>query len=213
MQTYINKLDMLLQTHNVCKSHGIEHAIAVLNHAKNAICSSPDPIEQYQFAIELSALLHDADDKKFFPMNNNYENTRLILKDLDDEIVELVIRMISLVSASVNGDSVPEDVVENKWMLIPRYSDRLEAIGVIGIRRAYVYNCTIKCKTFDELTPKLTSDDEIIKLAKLRYQTYNGNSRTMIDHLYDKLIAVGLANDIISNDYLTITARERVQPF
>jgi hypothetical protein len=35
----------------------------------------------------------------------------------------------------------------------------------------------------------------------------------MIDHLYDKLIAVGLANDIISNDYLTITARERVQPF
>ena len=37
-----------------------------------------------------------------------------------------------LVSASKNGDNIPKAISNKLWMLIPRYSDRLEAIGIIG---------------------------------------------------------------------------------
>ncbi len=48
------------------------------------------------------------------------------------EFVDLVLEMISLVSCSKNVDSLPPTVGET-WKLIPRYADRLEAIGEPGL--------------------------------------------------------------------------------
>ena len=44
---------------------------------------------------------------------------------MDNDSVNLIIKMISLVSSAVNGDNIPYNIEE--WMLYPRYSDRLEA--------------------------------------------------------------------------------------
>ena len=52
--------------------------------------------------------------------------------------------MVSLVSSSKNGDRIPEDAINNEWLLYPRYADRLEAIGIIGIERCYQYALTSK---------------------------------------------------------------------
>ena len=66
--------------------------------------------------MELAALLHDADDKKYFPKNKRYENARSIMdkvlkKKADTFDIALVKKeaceMISYVSASDNGNSVP----------------------------------------------------------------------------------------------------------
>jgi hypothetical protein len=48
--------------------------------------------------------------------------------------------MINLVSASKNGNNIPIDAQYYPELLWPRYADRVEAIGKIGIIRCYLYN-------------------------------------------------------------------------
>jgi hypothetical protein len=45
--------------------------------------------------------------------------------------------MISYVSASANGNRVPERAESEPYLLWPRWCDRLEAIGPIGAVRCY----------------------------------------------------------------------------
>lgn len=197
MDNYIYKLNIILSTHNVCLSHGITHAIAVMNHAENALNQAENTLNQATFkfdekikrCVKLAALLHDADDRKFFPNNQNYENLRQILDDLPSDEVELIIRMVSLVSSSKNGDRIPEDAIKNEWLLYPRYADRLEAIGIIGIERCYQYALTSKNPFYISTTPFVTTEEELWNVANIeRYNRYTGFSDSMIDHYYDKLL-------------------------
>jgi HD superfamily phosphodiesterase len=128
---YIKVLDRILTTHNVCTSHGTRHAIAVSLHAINALKENSYPITQTEsLAIVLAALLHDADDHKFFPKNDNYQNLRSILQSEPEtskyDFIELVVYMVGLVSSSANGDNIPHEIHKDSsyWKLIPRYADR-----------------------------------------------------------------------------------------
>ena len=56
---------------------------------------------------------------------------------VDDETANEVLVMISHVSASKNGNRVPECAKSEPEMLWPRFCDRLEAIGFIGALRCY----------------------------------------------------------------------------
>jgi len=104
---------------------------------------SVDP--EKELALKLGALLHDADDKKYFPENKSYENATSILdrslknqEGIDAEVVKaLTFEMISYVSASDNGNAVPARALENPELLWVRYSDRLEAIGTVGAVRCW----------------------------------------------------------------------------
>ena len=209
-QQYIESLESIINEHNVCKSHGIEHAKTVMDHSFKALESENTLSEIDKEAVILASLLHDADDKKFFPNNIDNENTRKILSDKSNDFIGLVIQMINLVSSSTNRDNIPDEIKDKQWMLIPRYSDRLEAIGKIGIKRCYEYNKTKRTPSFIDSTPKLQTEDEIIKLSLEKYQTYKGSSVSIIDHFYDKLIAT--CNFPIENEYLKDEAVKRKQP-
>ena len=45
-----------------------------------------------------------------FIQNSNYENLRTILSGRGDSLIQLVIDMVELVSASKNGDSIPDRI-------------------------------------------------------------------------------------------------------
>jgi uncharacterized protein len=190
MYRYIGRLNKILTTHNVCPSHGIDHAIAVMNHAENALNHATFKFdERIKRCVLLAALLHDADDRKFFSDNLNYENLRQVLSESPSDEVDLIIRMVSLVSSSKNGDRIPEDAVDNEWLLYPRYADRLEAIGLIGVERCYQYALTTKNPLYVATTPCVTTEEEMWQVATIeRYNRYNGVSDSMIDHYYDKLL-------------------------
>ena len=49
-------------------------------HAFNALEDYPLLEHENKLAVLMAALLHDADDGKFFPDNHDYENLRNILK-------------------------------------------------------------------------------------------------------------------------------------
>ncbi len=130
-------------------SHGWAHVEAVYNHAAKA-CSSRHPNTppltcQDCMEVKVAALLHDMDDRKYFPHNKGCENARAIMAEAgltDAAAVERVVEMIELVSCSANGNRVPSHIAEaGAWhRLIPRWADRLEAVGPVGVVRCYRYN-------------------------------------------------------------------------
>lgn len=212
----VNLLGDILEEKNVSPCHGIEHARIVMYHAFNALEDYPDISEEDKLAVLLAALLHDADDGKFFPTHHNYENLRRILRDngKSPAFIEKVAYMVSIVSASKNGDNIPPEVVGKEWMLIPRYADRLEAIGMIGIERCLTYTINVsKMPLYIATTPRPTTEKEIWALAtEERYAQYSkgAKSKSMIDHYYDKLIRLSVFP--IKNKYFDAECEVRRRP-
>lgn len=211
-KSYIEQLAKILDDNHVCSSHGITHAINVLNHAQNALQFIVLD-ENKQLLVLLASLFHDADDHKFFPDNEDFDNLQKIMLDHyhSKEDIELVKRMVDLVSSSKNGDNIPYDIIGKEWMLIPRYSDRLEALGEIGIVRCYQYNITSNAQLFVKTTPRPVKEEDIWKYATIeRYNLYNGISDSMVDHYYDKLLRASIFP--IRNPYFDKETSIRIKP-
>ena len=178
-----------------------------------------------KLSLRLAALLHEADDHKYFPDNDKFQNAKRICRESilssvsdRERIISDVILMISLVSASVNGNSVPEAARSDPTLLWPRWCDRLESIGVIGAVRCYQY---AREKGTEPLmldsTPRPRSEEEVWQYVTedrwTHYQSSGGQSASMIDHYYDKLLHVAnFAPEVVQSSYLVGEARRRVAP-
>lgn len=194
-------------------SHGVLHAQTVMQHVEKALEYDPDPTENERLSILLAALLHDADDHKYFPESKDLENARLVLEKLKviEEVRDLVLKMIRLVSCSKNGNS--REGVEYEWMLYPRYGDRLEALGEIGLVRCWLYTKHVHRPLFTKKTPHPKTREELYKIAtKERFEQYlNSNGKgsdTFIGHFYDKLLHI---DDIGTNPYFVSECKKRMQ--
>ncbi|EOD41012.1 hypothetical protein EMIHUDRAFT_439442, partial [Emiliania huxleyi CCMP1516] len=128
-------IQLCLET-GIDDSHGAGHAAAVLHHAEAAVAAAAQPLSEARaLAVRLAALLHDADDKKYFPKTcRTYANARQIMSDAGaaPAVVEDALRMISLVSCSANGNAAPPEARTSPELLWPRWADRLEATSTIG---------------------------------------------------------------------------------
>eukprot|EP01012_Entosiphon_sulcatum_P032164 TRINITY_DN40929_c0_g1_i1.p1 TRINITY_DN40929_c0_g1~~TRINITY_DN40929_c0_g1_i1.p1 ORF type:complete len:305 (+),score=52.15 TRINITY_DN40929_c0_g1_i1:37-915(+) len=218
------KLRELLDASNVDESHGIRHALVVCQHAWRALQEATQLVhaeerraltENEKLAVLLAALLHDADDRKFRrPGASSTANVEDIMQhvssqfDLDPSVSILVHEMISLVSCSKHRNNVPPGT--ELWKLIPRWGDRLEAVGAIGIVRCYQYSMAIGQSEHAPHTVRVQSEEELERVASFeRYESYDGNSDSIIDHFYDKLLHVAKLNS--GNPYLESVAAGRHQ--
>jgi uridine phosphorylase/HD superfamily phosphodiesterase len=190
---------------NICPSHNLEHLFKVFLHCKRALETENTEERLCNYA----AILHDIDDGKFFS-TQNYANARKLLSRLPEEKIEEVVKMVSWVSSSVNGDSVPEECLEKPYMLYPRHADRLEAIGAVGVLRCYRYCKTTNMPMFTPDTPKAKDEEDLWQniATEERYKAYKGKSASMIDHYYDKLLRLGLFET--SNPYLKRIKKDRI---
>ena len=84
----------------------------------------------------MAAILHDTDDHKLFCTGNN-ENARAFLesRNISADETDRICKVINSVSFSRNQGRHPE-TQEGK---IVQDADRLDAMGAIGIARAYAY--------------------------------------------------------------------------
>lgn len=216
----IQKVKEFIEEHNFDESHNFAHVMAVLSHVQKMVYYHPKPELSREQAenLNLAAILHDVDDRKFFPKNKGYENARKILNQIfpdgkDWFRIENILYMIGLVSTSSNGNSITVDD-SNLWMLYPRFADRLEAIGAIGVERCRLYSIhtgrplflpdTERCKTEEELS-KIVTPERFENYLKVK------ESKTMIDHFYDKLLHVGKPDilRLVNNPYLLSEAESR----
>jgi uncharacterized protein len=174
------------------ESHGCTHAENVLAHADGALaCADLPPTRA--LAVRLAALLHDADDRKYFPDSSAYPNARRIMADAGAEagVIEEAVKMIGWVSCSANGNSCPEEANQEPEWLWPRWADRLEAVGSVGIVRCYQYNSEKGDPLSSPATPRPATEDEVFALAMperfAKYQASSGGSVSMMDHYYGEL--------------------------
>ncbi len=130
--------------------------------------------------VELGALLHDIADFKFH--NGNERIGPKIARDfltslgLDDSIINHVAKIIENVSfkgeAHIQPFKSPElDVVQD--------ADRLDAIGAIGIARAFAFGGYKKNPLYD---PRIKPKKNMTK------EEYIKNNPPTINHFYEKLL-------------------------
>lgn len=214
MRKILNKIEQLFDSIGEDETHGFIHAKKVHQHAKIAIeelehdNTKGEKLTSLQKdAVELAALLHDVDDIKLFNKDAKslyeckiYKNARDILSDaieLDSEyskedLINLVIRMISYVSFSLNGisdyDAVRDEKIPN-WMLIPRDADRLEALGTTGTARTIAYGCQINRPLFSITTPRFTNAEDVKAEAVRRFiSSTKPENESVIDCFISMLI-------------------------
>jgi uncharacterized protein len=112
-----------------------------------------------------------------------------------------------LVSCSKNGNSWKG--AEDEYMLYPRFADRLESLGEIGIVRCWLYTSHVERPLFTDETLRPTTREELKKVASSeRFQTHGKESTTFIDHFYDKLLHL---TDVGTNPYFQKELEKRIQ--
>ena len=126
---------------NIPPHHGVEHANIVHENAiQIMITYEPMLTMEQKIMISTAALLHDVDDRKYFPNNKNQENAREIMTKNMGHTPKMIDQIAELISYVKTSGSVVYDISDiPKWKLIPRDADRIEAIGKIGVRRCLEY--------------------------------------------------------------------------
>ncbi len=135
--------------------------------------------------VRLSALLHDVDDRKLFG-DNGYANARRFMtsESLAEDFQDQVCRIIGQISFK-GKDSVVPDTLEGK---IVQDADRMDAIGAIGIARAFAYGGSRgRAMYIPNEGPKLAMSEK----------EYFSNEGTSVNHFYEKLL---LLKDMMNTD-------------
>lgn len=135
------------------------------------------------FDVLLAAILHEVDDRKLFN-TVDYAHARKIMLEELGYVSERCIRMISKVSTSANGICTDGP----SWELLPSYADKCLSLGLVGIGRTLEYTLGKGQPLFTDATLRITTEEELRAISTARFADYKGNSVSMIDHFYDKLL-------------------------
>ena len=157
---------------NEFSGHDYFHTLRVFNLATKIAKKEGANLE----IVQLSALLHDVDDRKISP--ETYEsqaNARCFLfsNGVDENTVELICKIIREISFGAN-DSVPS-TLEGQCV---QDADRLDAIGAIGIARAFAYGGNHNRHMYHP---------DILPNPNMTKEEYARSESTTINHFYEKL--------------------------
>jgi uncharacterized protein len=130
--------------------------------------------------VELAALLHDIADSKFNGGDESIgpKKAEEFLKsiDVDAEITKHVVNIIKHMSFK---SSHFEQGFTSKELMVVQDADRLDAIGAIGIARAFNYGGFKNRALFDP---------DVMPNANMTKEEYKNSAAPTINHFYEKLL-------------------------
>ncbi len=150
------------------------------------------------FIVKLAALLHDIDDVKISPLTSAGKLNAVVFmtehgvdKDIIDEVCEIIDEnsfkgLDSVVPVSIEGKCVQD-------------ADRLDAIGAIGIARAFTYGGSRRRVLYD---PRLKPEMDMNEAEYRRHMS------TTINHFYEKLFKL---KDMMNTEAAKRLAEHREQ--
>ena len=159
---------------NEFSGHDYFHTIRVFNMATHIARNEGADLE----TVQLVALLHDVDDRKLSPdTSESKENARRFLREngVYDEAADEICRIIGQISFA-GKDSVVPDTIEGRCA---QDADRLDAIGAIGIARAFAYGGSHQ---------RLIHHPEISPNGDMSREEYYSAKSTTVNHFYEKLL-------------------------
>ena len=194
--------------------HDYEHSLRVY---KNAMDISSQIIKQQEniklniFIIGLSAFLHDIDDYKTknYNKDNPFQNLDSFMKEnkiTNDNDIKLIKEIISEVSFKAGETKTPK-TLEGK---IVQDADRLDAIGAIGIARAFAFGGSRKRKLYDEenINELAKRNFEPFDMTDVTFEQYKNNKTDTVTHFYEKLLKL---ESMINTEQGKIIAKERTE--
>ena len=174
--------------------HDYYHTLRVYKLAKSIAIKENANIN----IVSLIALLHDVDDIKISrDTNKNKDNARKFLLDnnVDAVTINLIINAINDISFK-GVDSYSSSSLEGK---IVQDADKLDALGAIGIARAFTYGGHHNRVMYDpNISPNLNMNEK----------EYRNHISTTINHFYEKLFYL---KDLMNTDTAKEIAIKREQ--
>lgn len=166
---------------NDASGHDYYHTLRVYKTADKIAQKENADIEM----TSIIALLHDVDDCKLVGDDSkSLKNAKKFLTEnnVSENKINLICSEISKISFNGNGENCP-DTLEGK---IAQDADRLDALGAIGIARAFAYGGNKGRAIHLPNTPIKEYTNE---------KDYHNNNDTTINHFYQKLLKLtGLMN-------------------
>jgi uncharacterized protein len=130
--------------------------------------------------VELAALLHDVADYKFHKGNDKVGGQLarqwLSKNKLDQNVVDHIVYIIDNVSFKGAGVKYDMKTLEGK---IVQDADKLDALGAIGIARAFSFGGLFNRPMFDSNIKPVMHDS---------FSKYKNGKATTINHFYEKLL-------------------------
>lgn len=161
---------------NAESGHDWWHVLRVWNNAK--LIAKTEKVDL--LTVELAALLHDIADSKFHNGDEEIgpKTAGDFLKsiEVDAEVIEHVQQIIRNMSFKSSFDGVG---FSSEEMKVVQDADRLDAIGAIGIARAFNYG---GFKNREMYNPNIAPDFNLTKEA------YKNSTAPTINHFYEKLL-------------------------
>ena len=148
--------------------------------------------------VDLAALLHDISDAKFNGGDDNKGSEMaynfLVSNGLDKEVAIHVQTIIKYVSFK---GGFPQDQIDSVEFRIVQDADRLDAIGAIGIARAFNYGGFKNRPIHDPSIPLQSYNDS---------KAYHRSNAPTINHFYEKLLKL---KDLMNTESGKVIALER----
>jgi uncharacterized protein len=174
--------------------HDWWHIHRVRNNAMKIAASEPGD----KLIVELGALLHDIADAKFHDGDEEIGPRKaedfLKTLDLDSEIIKHLKNIIKHIS--FKGGNFEQEFYSDELAIL-QDADRLDAIGAIGIARAFNYGGFKNRAIYD---PAIKPD------LQMSREGYKKSTAPTINHFYEKLL---LLRDKMNTTTAKIMAQER----
>ena len=198
----MDKSEQILKTEKFVKAnmkgydsgHDWWHIVRVRNLARfiNEMEQLADP-----FIVEITALLHDTADSKF--AGDSEKGYLLISEFMDKNGLSTIRDQVMNVIKNISFSSKSTRVLDDPLFYVVQDADRLDAIGAIGVARAFNYGGFRNNKIYD---PEIIS----------QIGSVHGTSST-ISHFYEKLLLLKYRMNTLTGKKLAAERHEFLEVF